>query len=164
MESEEHVVREEPGPGSEPGPDPVERRPYGRTIREDRYADGPVRSADSEVVSRWSPARRAFDVAYLIFAVIDAVILIRILLKLLGANTAVPFTGFIYGLSDFFLAPFRGLFQVYASGRSVFEPWAVIGLLVYALLGYLLARLIAVMFRRDVTVASRSERMPPGPY
>ena len=162
MESEEHVVREEPGP--EPGPDPVAPRPYGRTVREDRYATEPVESAtDTEVVSRWSPARRAFDVAYLIFAVIDVVILIRIVLKLLGANTAVPFTGFIYGLSDFLLAPFRGLLQVYASGRSVFEPSAIIGLIVYALVGYLIARLIAIMFRRDVTVASRRGRFRTGP-
>lgn len=117
------------------------------------------------MVSRWSPARRAFDVAYLIFAVIDVVILIRILLKILGANTAVAFTGFIYGFSDIFLAPFRGLFPVYASGRSVFEPWAVIGLIVYALIGYLLGRLVAIMFRRDVTVAQSSgRRYRPGPY
>jgi YggT family protein len=163
MEREEDVVREEPGPG----PDPVEPGPYtGHTVRESRYSEGPIEpAARTDVVSRWSPARRAFDVAYLIFAVIDVMILIRILLKLLGANTAVPFTGLVYAFSDFFLAPFRGLFPVYASGRSVFEPWAVIGLIVYALLGYLLARLIAIMFRRDVTVAhSSGSRFRPGPF
>ena len=163
MESEEHVVRQERGPDS--GPEPVDPAPSGRTVREDRYRTEPVDStAATEVVSRWSPARRAFDLAYLIFAVIDVVILIRIVLKLLGANTAVPFTGFVYGVSDLFLAPFRGLLPVYASGRSVFEPWAIIGLVVYALIGYLVARLIAIMFRRDVTVASRRGSFRPGPY
>lgn len=159
MESEEErMVR------GEPGPDPVAPGPAqrDRTVRDERYVEGPAPGgADTEVVSRWSPARRAFDMAYLVFAIIDVVILIRILLKLLGANTAVAFTTFTYGVSDFFLAPFRGLLPVYASGRSVFEPWAVIGLIVYALIGYLLARLIAIMFRRDVTVASRSGRVRP---
>lgn len=166
MESEEHhVVREE----REPGPDPVGASPYrDHTVREEsRYTSEPdARASETEVVSRWSPARRAFDVAYLIFAVIDVVILIRIVLKVLGANTAVPFTNFVYGVSDFFLAPFRGLFPVFASGRSVFEPSAVIALAVYALIGYLLARLIAIMFRRDVMVAQshRGRFRPGGPY
>jgi len=38
----------------------------------------------------------------------------------------------------------------------VFEMSALIGLLVYALIGYVLARLFAIMFRRDVTVAQNS--------
>lgn len=163
MEEEEHVVRDDPGPES--GPDGP---PYGgRTIRESRYTDTPAEpAAQTEVVSRWSPARRAFDVAYLIFAVISVLILIRVVLKVLGANTAVPFTGFVYGITDFLLAPFRGLLPVYASGHSVFEAWAVIGLIVYALVGYVIARLVAIMFRRDVMVAhsSRSGRYRPGPY
>lgn len=163
MEDKERVVRDEPGP--EPGPGGP---PYGeRTVRESRYTEGPVEpAAQTDVVSRWSPARRAFDVAYLIFAVISVLILLRIVLKVLGANTAVPFTGFVYGITDFLLAPFRGLLPVYASGHSVFEAWAVIGLIVYALIGYLIARLVAIMFRRDVMVAhsSRSGRYRPGPY
>jgi len=129
---ESHIVREEPGPV------PVEP------------------AAETEVVSRWSPARQAFDLIYLVFAVIDGLILIRIILKLLAANTAVPFTGFVYGVSDWLLAPFHGLLPVIVSGRSVFEMSALIGLLVYSLLGYVLSRFFAILFRRDVTVAQTS--------
>lgn len=133
MEREErHFVREEPGPG------PVEP------------------AEETEVVSRWSPSRRAFDVTYLVFAVIDGLILIRIVLKLLAANSAVPFAGFVYGVTDWLLAPFHGLLPVIVNGRSVFEMSALIGLLVYSLLGYVLSRLLAIMFRRDVTVAQNS--------
>jgi hypothetical protein len=138
MEREEsHVVREEPGPV------PVEPR------------------AETEVVSRWSPARQAFDLIYLVFAVIDGLILIRMVLKVLAANTAVPFTGFVYGVSAWLLAPFHGLLPVIVNGRSVFEMSALIGLLVYSLLGYVLARLFAIMFRRDVTVAQNSRGFRP---
>ena len=133
MEREEsHIVREEPG-----------RVP-------------PEPPAETEVVSRWSPSRRAFDLIYLVFAVIDGLILIRVVLKVLAANTTVPFTGFVYGVTDWLLAPFHGILPVISNGRSVFEMSALIGLLVYSLLGYVLARLFAVMFRRDVTVAQNS--------
>lgn len=138
MEREEsHVVREEP--------EPVPVAP----------------PAETEVVSRWSPARQAFDLIYLVFAVIDGLILIRLVLKLLAANTAVPFTGFVYGVTDWLLAPFHGLLPVIVNGRSVFEVSALIGLLVYSLLGYVLARLFAIMFRRDVTVAQNSRGFRP---
>jgi uncharacterized protein YggT (Ycf19 family) len=133
MDSKEtHIVLDEPGSG------PVE----------------PV--AETEVVSRWSPSRRAYEAIYLVFAVIDGLILIRILLKVLAANTAVAFANFIYGVTDWLLAPFHGLLPAITSGRSVFEMSALIGLLVYSLLGYVLARLSAIMFRRDVTVAENT--------
>jgi hypothetical protein len=154
MEREERVIREEPVPG------PAE--PAGQTVREESYVREPVTStADTEVVSRWSPARRAFDLTYLFFAVIDGLILIRILLKVLAANTAIPFTGFIYGVTDWLLGPFHGLLPVITNGRSVFEMSALIGLLVYSLIGYVLARLFAIMFRRDVTVAQNSRGYRP---
>src|SRR5260370_296017 len=70
MEREEsHIVREEAGPG------PVE--PGGRTIRDESYVREPAASAETEVVSRWSPSRQAYDLVYLVFAVIDGLILIR---------------------------------------------------------------------------------------
>jgi len=149
MEREErHVVREEPGPG------PVD--PGGRTVNESYVREPATSAAETEIVSRWSPSRQAFDLIYLVFAVIDGLILIRILLKVLAANTAVPFTGFVYGVTNWLLAPFHGLLPVIVSGRSVFEMSALIGILVYSLLGYVLSRLFAIMFRRDVTVAQNS--------
>lgn len=149
MEREERIVREEPGPD--------------RTVRDESYVREPVApsSANTEVVSRWSPARRAFDLVYLVFAVIIGLILLRVLLKLLAANTAVPFTAFVYGVTDWLLAPFHGLLPMIASGRSVFEMSALIGILVYALLGYVLSRLFAIMFRRDVTVAHNERGYRP---
>jgi hypothetical protein len=135
MEREEnHVVREEPGPVPVTPP------------------------AETEIVSRWSPARQAFDLIYLVFAVIDGLILIRMILKILAANTAVPFTGFVYGVTDWLLAPFHGLLPVIVNGRSVFEMSALI---VYSLMGYVLSRLFAIMFRRDVTVAQNSRGFRP---
>ena len=115
-----------------------------------------TQSSDTQVVTRFSPARRAFELIYLIFAVICVLILLRVVLKVLAANTAVAFTGFVYGITNFFMAPFQGLLPTWASGRTVLEGSALIALLVYAAVGYLLARLVSIMFLRDVTMAHGS--------
>ncbi len=124
---------------------------------------GPM--ADTRVVSSVAPARRAVEMVYLLFGIIDGMLLIRLLLKLMAANTNVPFTGFVYGFSDIFLTPFRGLLATWVSGRSVLELSVLMAIIVYALIAYVLARIIAIIFSRNVTVShrSRTRGWRPGP-
>jgi uncharacterized protein YggT (Ycf19 family) len=131
----------------EPGPDPV-------------VSDKPaaVGAGETEVVSRFSPARRAYETIYVIFAIIVGAIFIRVLLKLLGANTAVAFTQFMYGVTDPLLGPFRGILTTFVSGRTILEVSALFAMLIYGLIGIALARLLALMFMRDVTVAAHGPR------
>src|SRR6266851_1553057 len=56
----------------------------------------PMREAS--IVKSSTPARRAMEVIYLFFGVIDALLLIRLVLKLLGANPHAGFASFTYGL------------------------------------------------------------------
>ncbi len=153
MEREERIVREESSGG--PYRDPL---PPERTV-------GSTAASDSEVVSRFSPARRAYETIYLIFAVIVGAIVIRVILKVLGANTAVAFTHFMSNVSDPLLAPFKGILPTFVSGSTVFEASALIAILIYGLIGIALARLFAIMFMRDVTVAhsARSRHVRPEP-
>lgn len=141
MEKEENMVKGEPAPGGTTAP----------------------AAGDVEVVSRFSPARRAYETIYVVFAIIVGAVLVRVLLKLLGANAAVAFTQFMYGVTDPMLAPFRNILPTYASGRTVFESSALIAILIYGLVGIALAKLVAIMFMRDVTVAhgSRPGRIRP---
>jgi len=134
--------------------------PEERIVREEPAAVGPEQT---EVVSRFSPARRAYETIYVIFAIIVGAIFVRVLLKVLGANTAVAFTQFMYGVTDPFLAPFRGILPTFASGRMILETSALFAILIYGLIGIALARLVAIMFMRDVTVAhgSRPGRVKP---
>ena len=134
--------------------------PEERVVREEPAAVGPEQT---EVVSRFSPARRAYETIYVIFAIIVGAIFVRVLLKVLGANTAVAFTQFMYGVTDPFLAPFRGILPTFASGRMILETSALFAILIYGLIGIALARLVAIMFMRDVTVAhgSRPGRVKP---
>ena len=67
------------------------------------------------------------------------------------------------------MAPFRTLLPTVGTGsssRAVLETPVVIAIIVYALIGWVLARLIVIMFFRNVTVARRSSRGmgEPRPY
>jgi uncharacterized protein YggT (Ycf19 family) len=124
-------------------------------------------TADSaEVVSTVSPGRRAVEVTYLVFGIIEGLLAIRLVLKLLGANPQAGFTNFIYGVTDFFMAPFRNLLPAVGSGSppgAVLETSVVIAIIVYALIAWVLARLIVIMFFRNVTVSRSSSRGIGGP-
>ncbi|HYR50692.1 MAG TPA: YggT family protein [Candidatus Eisenbacteria bacterium] len=122
-------------------------------------------TADSaEVISSVSPGRRAVEVTYLVFGIIEGLLAIRLILKLLGANPQAGFANFIYGVTDFFMAPFRYLLPtVGSSSGAVLETSVVIAIIVYALIAWVLARLIVIMFFRNVTVSRRSSRGIGGP-
>jgi len=122
-------------------------------------------TADSaQVVSTVSPGRRAVEMTYLVFGIIEGLLAIRLVLKLLAANPHAGFTNFIYGVTDFFMAPFRNLLPVVGgSSGSVLETSVVIAIIVYALIAWVLARLIVIMFFRNVPVSRRSSRGIGGP-
>ena len=133
------------------------------TVREESHVTrdpgvGPVTDSQ-EVVSTITPARRAVEVCYLVFGIIDALLIIRLVLKLLAANPLAGFSSFVYGITDIFMAPFRNLLPAVTGGSgAVLEMSVVIAIIVYALIGWALARVIALMFARNVTVARRSSR------
>ncbi len=118
-------------------------------------------------ISYWiyAPLREAFDeVIYLVFGIINGLLLIRVVLKLLAANPLAGFSKFIYGLTDVFLAPFRNLLPTVGGGSgAVLEMSTVIAIIVYALIGWALVRLVAITFFRNVTVSRRSSRGIGGP-
>ena len=136
----------------------IERDPVsGREVERHRVvADDPVApTRSSEVVSTVNPGRRAMDLIYLFFGVIDGLLLIRLVLKLLGANPAAGFTQWTYAVTDVLLAPFRNLLPTIGNEHSQLEMSVVVAILVYALISWVLARLMAIIFFRDVTIARR---------
>jgi uncharacterized protein YggT (Ycf19 family) len=95
------------------------------------------------------PAFRIAQVVYVIFGIVIALIIIRVILKALAASTAAGFTGFVYGITDPLMAPFQGIFATPTSSRgSVFEFSSIVAIIVYALVAWAIVRLIEVMSRR----------------
>ena len=84
-------------------------------------------------------------VIYFISGVIIALLALRLLLSLLGANQANGFANFIYSASHPFAAPFFGLFNYQPTyGASRFELGTLVAIVVYAVLAALLARLVSL--------------------
>src|SRR2546430_1907584 len=136
----------------------IESDPVTGRVHEHRrvVTDEPVAPAPpAEVVSTVNPGRRAVELVYLAFGVIDGLLLIRLVLKLLGANPTAGFTQFVYGITNVLLAPFHNLLPTIGNEQSQLEMSVVVAILVYALIGWVLARLMVIMFFRDITVARR---------
>lgn len=90
---------------------------------------------------------------YFVLGVIEVLIGFRFIFKLLGANPGNGFISFLYSVSGIFTAPFSGIFDTFISqglvARSVFEPSAIIGMLVYAVAAWGLVSLFRIKASRN---------------
>jgi predicted trehalose synthase len=113
----------------------------------------PVAEVDRTVATAYDPfatrrqsSYRLIQAIYLLFGVLEALIAIRLVLRVLGANPNAGFAEFIYGITAPFIAPFVGLFGSPQAGGSVLELQSIVALVVYALVAWLLARLAWLAF------------------
>lgn len=100
---------------------------------------------------------QATQLIWLAAGLLEAALALRIFLKLLGANPANPFAGLLYGVTGVFLVPFVGLTGTPASGGMVLEVSSVIAMVVYALLAWVLERLVWVIFYRPRTAVVNTQ-------
>jgi uncharacterized protein YggT (Ycf19 family) len=99
-----------------------------------------------------SPLAMWVNGIYLVLAVVEGLIAIRFVLKLLAANPQAGFAKLIYGVTDPLLAPFSGLLgnPVSNSGNQ-FEVTSIVAMAVYALVGWLLVKIVGLILNRTVT-------------
>ncbi len=128
---------------------PAEATPYAEPAD---YPPEPV--TQSSVVSetvRHSPsgaevARRAVVV---LFGIVQALIVIRIVLLLAYANQANQLVRFIYDTSAFFIGPFEGILHTNAisAGHSVLDLSALVALVGWTILEFLILALVGIARR-----------------
>lgn len=90
-------------------------------------------------------AYRVTQLVYWVFGLVEGLIAIRLILRALGANPAAGFSQFIYGITAPLVAPFTNLFGNPTYQNSVLELSSIVALIVYALLAWLLARLVWIL-------------------
>lgn len=115
---------------------------------ERRYADAPVYVEPTHGPLYW--ARRVLTLLFTILAVLIA---IRVILLLLVANQQNEIVDFVYGVTEPFVAPFRGIFafeNVQPGGGSVLDIAALVALVGWLLI-YLLLMAILSLADRDRT-------------
>jgi len=91
------------------------------------------------------------QIIWLLFGGLEALIGIRVILMLIGANLANGFTAFVYQLTQLFLWPFQNLIANPTFQNMTLEVTSIIAMIVYALLGGLIVRMISVVFYRSPT-------------
>lgn len=125
--------------------------------------------AASERVTRDVAAERrqsTFQITQIIWTlvgILEIALGLRFVLKLIAANPDAGFARAIYGLTQPFLAPFTALVGTPTSGGTVLEVTTLIAMAVYALLAWIVARVIRVATDRPssrTTTRSVHEQVP----
>lgn len=129
----ETVVREEP------------------VIQETLVRREPRMAAQRQVVEDPSaPGRilvaRVSALIWLLFGILEAVIGLRVILKLIAANPGTGFAQSVYNLTDVFLRPFAGLVASPVIGNGVLELYSLVAIVVYALIAWVIVRLFRLIF------------------
>ena len=91
---------------------------------------------------------KATELVWLLFGILEALIAIRIGLKLIGANPDSPIVAMIYGFTELFLFPFAGMIASPAAGGMVLEISSMFAMLIYGLVAWALERLVWLVFYR----------------
>ena len=116
---------------------PVQRTPAGSQVNV---------NADGYATTGPGPLTYVRRFVVLVFGIILALIALRFILLLLGANTGNALVDGIYNISEIFVAPFRGVFnldQYTPNGISRFDVSAVV-----AFFGWLLIEILVLAILR----------------
>ena len=89
---------------------------------------------------------RVIQFIWLLTGILEAMIGLRFILKLIAANPNAPFAQLVYSFTDLFLWPFQGLTATPSANGMVLEISALIAMLVYALLTWIVAKLLWLLF------------------
>jgi hypothetical protein len=106
---------------------------------------------------------KATQLIWLLLGILEALIALRIGLRLIGANPESPIVALIYGFTYLFLFPFEGLVGSPAVGNMVLELSSMFAMLIYGLIAWAVERVVWLIFYRPrgsvvaVTETSSSE-------
>jgi len=114
---------------------------------DDRHRHEEIRLREAErrvtLANRNATVSKLVQIIYFLAGALGMLLLLRMILRLFGANPDNTFAQFIYNLSEPFYAPVANLFGTPKFGNSqVFEINALVAIAAYAILGWLVGRLV----------------------
>ena len=107
---------------------------------------------------RIKPLYRVTQVIWYLVGIAEVFLLLRLFLKLLGANPTAGFTMFVYGVTGVFGAPFYSVFKSAQTEGVVFEGSTLLAMAVYALFGWLVVK--ALVMSKPVSTAEANKKLP----
>lgn len=137
---------------------PVERHEREEIIRDDDLVHHERVVADVGA-ERAAGVSKLTGFIWLLTGMLEILLGLRFLLKLIAANPQTPFVDLVYSLSAPFLWPFFGITGTPAANNMVFETPTLIAMLVYALLAWIVVKVIRLAMTpttsRSTTVSRR---------
>lgn len=101
----------------------------------------------------------------LVVGIITILIALRVVLKLLAANTESGFTQFIYGVTGPLVRPFMNILGTPgANNGAVFEISSILAIAIYLLVGWLLTKLVQLVFDRPASGVSVTRNVDQRTY
>lgn len=91
---------------------------------------------------------KAGQLIWLLFGILEALIALRIGLRIVGANPVSPIVALIYGFTSLFLFPFEGLIGSPSAGNMVLELSSMFAMLIYVLIAWVIERTVWLIFYR----------------
>ena len=79
---------------------------------------------------------RTYQVIWYILGIIEVLLIFRIVLKILGANTQSGFTSFIYAISNTLALPFTGILRTTVDSNMIIEWSPIIAMVVYLIIAF----------------------------
>ena len=89
---------------------------------------------------------RSTQVIWYVLGFIETLLVFRIFLKMLGANSSIGFTNFIYSLTSPLASPFNGILGLSISGNSIIEWSTIIASIVYLCIAWGLIYLLEIVY------------------
>ena len=140
-----------PPPSYNPNAPNAPQYPYSQNeIRPDQYQARAYEGQRRATTAKYGVAK-FMDYLRWVLVVLEVLLLLRFLLKLIGADPANPFASFLYSLSGIFQFPFKGLVPDPVYGTTtvhVFEWTTLIAMAVYALFFWIIWLLLRTTISR----------------
>jgi hypothetical protein len=109
------------------------------------------RERPTEDYLRVTPAYNRTQVTYLALGIIEILLGLRVALKVLAASPTAGFSRALYAITSPLIVPFQGVFPNPHAYSSIFELSTVLAMLMYAILAWLIVRILLVVNRRALT-------------
>lgn len=102
-------------------------------------------------------------IMYTLLGILEILLGLRFVLKLIAANPDSGFTVFVYGMTGWLMSPFNAIIGTPTFGDSSFEATTLIAMAVYALLFWVLVRVlqVATSQTRARTVTRSTQEQTP---
>ena len=87
-----------------------------------------------------------YRVLNIIFGLIEFMLFLRLVFELLGASPSSSFIAWLYSFTQPLVAPFTGAFPSFHFLYGTLDMAAILAMIVYAIIGWLLERLLDLIF------------------